>query len=85
MVTAFLPFPPVWSPSAADTDPQTFCKRFQLYLGDLDYVSAVELVDAFSMRIDYQAWPRPSPILCVHELYTYPFCVYMYMTHWVTV
>ena len=31
----------VWMPSMANTDPQMFCKRFQLYLGDMDYVSAI--------------------------------------------
>lgn len=31
--------PLVFVPSMADTDPQIFCKRFQLYLGDIEYVS----------------------------------------------
>ena len=35
--------PPIaWVPSVADTDPQMFCKRFQLYLSNLDYVCVVE-------------------------------------------
>lgn len=32
-------FPPVWVPSAADTNPQIFQKQFQLHLGDLNCVS----------------------------------------------
>jgi hypothetical protein len=32
----------VWMPSIANTDPQLFCKRFQFYLGDMDY----DLADA---------------------------------------
>ena len=33
----------VWMPSMANTDPQLFCKRFQFYLGDIDYVSTIIL------------------------------------------
>lgn len=39
LIRSFLP--PVFVPSMADTDPQIFCKRFQLYLGDMDYVSHI--------------------------------------------
>ena len=54
-------FFPAWVPSMVDTDPQMFCKRFQVYLSSLNHVcqnraQQVFLVLSFDSPLYIQFW-----------------------------
>ena len=64
----------VWMPSIANTDPQLFCKRFQFYLGDMDYVSTIILFLHAYMYIHALA----LVIFSLHSMYTYITCTVLF-------